>query len=66
MFITGYVNYMQGFMATENIRVSTSVTEVPAENSVSYNGSGWSVDVGVKIPFAFDDRENCVRLTKQK
>ncbi|MFH0759058.1 MAG: hypothetical protein V2B15_17355 [Bacteroidota bacterium] len=66
MFATVYLNYMQGFMATEDVSIITSVPESPVENSVSYNGSGWSLDVGVKIPFAFDDRENCVRLTKER
>jgi len=66
MFATTYLNYMQGFMATEDTRVSTSIPEIPGESLVVYNGSGWSIDVGVKIPFAFDDRENCVRLTREK
>jgi hypothetical protein len=66
MFATAYVNYMQGFMDTEEVSVTTSVNEIPAGTSITYNGSAWSFDIGIKIPMSFDDRENCVRLTKKK
>ena len=66
MFITGYINYMQGFMAVENVEVTSTLPGGPIVNGLVYHGSGWSFDIGVKIPMAFDDRQNCVRLTKKK
>ena len=65
IFVTGYINYMQGFMAAEQVLVSTTIPGSGTNNLV-YQGSGWSVDVGLKIPIAFDDRENCARLTRNK
>ena len=64
LFVTAYINYMQGFMAVEQVLVSTSIPG--SSGSVVYQGSGWSLDVGFKIPIAFDDRQNCVRLTRDK
>ncbi|MEN8157855.1 MAG: hypothetical protein ABFS10_12970 [Bacteroidota bacterium] len=64
LFLTGYINYMQGFMAVEQVMVTTSVPG--GTTSLVYQGSGWSVDLGIKIPFSFDDRQNCVRLTKKR
>jgi len=66
LFATLYVGYAQGFMDTEVVSVSTSMTQEPPERSLDWQGSGWSVDLGVKIPMAFDDRQNCVRLTREK
>lgn len=64
LYATATVNYMQGFMAAESVAIA--IDDVAETGTVSYNGSGWSLDIGAKIPFAFDDRENCVRLTKRK
>jgi hypothetical protein len=62
LFATGYINYLQGFMAAEETSISTSIPESPEASSLTYNGSGWSVDLGIKIPFSSDDREDCVKL----
>ncbi|MFO7668699.1 MAG: hypothetical protein R6W31_03485 [Bacteroidales bacterium] len=64
MYITGYVNYMQGFMAAEQVVVTSSLAGGLDTGTLVYHGSGWSLDVGVKIPMSFDDRQNCVRLTR--
>ncbi len=66
MYLTAYLNYMQGFMGTEEIEVNSSLPGAPTRGFLVYHGSGWSLDVGVKIPMSFDDRQNCVRLTKEK
>lgn len=53
---TFMVNYLHGFVSADEIRITNSVPETPAEGVVSYNGSSWSVDVGVRIPFRFRTR----------
>lgn len=64
MYVTGYINYMQGFLAAEQLDVSSSLATGASSAQIQYHGSGWSFDVGVKIPMSFDDRQNCVRLTR--
>jgi len=51
LIATLYVNYMQGFMQAENIEVTHTVPETPATSVISYEGSAWGVDLGIKIPF---------------
>ena len=53
LIATLYVNYMQGFMDTGQIEVSGSIPETPPITTIAYKGSGWSLDLGVKIPFQF-------------
>ncbi len=55
MIATLYVNYMHGFISNDMISVSNTLTEVPSESGVSYKGSGWSLDIGVKIPFRWGE-----------
>jgi hypothetical protein len=64
MYATAYINYMQGFMAVEELDVSSSLVGGTSRASLLYHGNGWSFDVGIKIPMSFDDRQNCVRLTR--
>ncbi len=66
MYITAYINYMQGFMASEQVDVTSSLAGGPETGNLVYQGSGWSFDVGIKIPMSFDERQNCVKLTKKK
>ena len=51
LIATFYVNYMQGFLDTGLIEVTNSIPENPTASNLTYQGSGWSVDLGVKIPF---------------
>jgi len=51
LIATLYVNYMQGYMDVGQIEVTNSLPESPEVSSITYMGSGWSVDIGVKIPF---------------
>ena len=46
--------------------MSTTMATDPSTHTLDWDGSGWSIDLGVKIPLAFDDREDCVRLTREK
>lgn len=64
MYVTAYVNYMQGFMAADRVDITADLAGGPVEGTLEYHGSGWSFDVGIKIPMSFDDRQNCVRLTR--
>jgi hypothetical protein len=56
LITTFYVNYMHGFVSADDIFVSNSLPETPGESRISYNGSGWSVDLGVKVPLRFGRR----------
>jgi hypothetical protein len=51
LIATLYMNYMQGYMDIGQIEVSNTIPETPPVSVVSYSGSGWSVELGVKIPF---------------
>jgi hypothetical protein len=51
LIATLYVNYMQGYMDMGLIEVTNSLPENPTASTITYKGSGWSVDLGVKIPF---------------
>jgi len=64
MYVTAYINYMQGFMAAEELNVSASLVGGATDAILAYHGSAWSFDLGIKIPMSFDERQNCVRLTK--
>ncbi len=64
MYFTAYVNYMQGFMAAERLEVSAELAGGPTGGTLEYHGSAWSFEVGIKIPMSFDDRQNCIRLTR--
>jgi hypothetical protein len=65
LFITGYVSYMQGFMATEEVRVTSGI-DPPESIGLIYNGSGWSVDLGVKMPLSFRGHLDCVLIPTKK
>ncbi len=51
LLATLYLNYMQGFMDVGQIDVTNTLPEAPPVSGITYQGSGWSVDLGVKIPF---------------
>ena len=51
LIATLYVNYMQGYMDVGQIDVTNTLDETPQISRITYKGSGWSVDLGVKIPF---------------
>ena len=51
LIATFYVNYMQGYLDMGRIEVTNSFPEIPEVSTITYQGSGWSVDLGVKIPF---------------
>jgi hypothetical protein len=51
LLATLYLNYLQGFMDVGQIDVTNTLPEAPPVSGITYQGSGWSVDLGVKIPF---------------
>ena len=53
LIATLYLNYMHGLMDTGQIEITGSIPETPAITTIAYRGSGWSLDLGVKIPFRF-------------
>jgi hypothetical protein len=65
LIATLYVNYMQGFMQAENIEVSNTVPETPATSVISYEGSAWGVDLGVKIPFRMGANAQCGKIPER-
>jgi hypothetical protein len=66
LIATLYFNYMHGFMATDATTVSNSGPEPLSTATISNNGSGWSIDVGVKVPFRFGERGSCGKLPKKE
>ena len=59
LIVTLYVNYMHGFISADEIQITNTLSESPSVSMVYYNGSGWSLDVGVKIPFRFGGGGRC-------
>jgi len=66
LIVTLYLNYMQGYRAMAQIEVSNTLPETPSPSTLTYRGSGWSVDLGIKIPFRFGDGGNCGKLPERK
>ena len=42
---------MQGYLDLDQIEITNTIPDTPAVSTLTYTGSGWSVDLGVKIPF---------------
>ena len=66
LIATFYVNYRQGFIKADHIEVSNSLPETPVVSTISYEGSAWSVDLGVKIPFRFGANAQCGKLPERE
>ncbi|MEA3462594.1 MAG: hypothetical protein U9R49_11985 [Bacteroidota bacterium] len=66
LIATLYLNYMQGYLDVGQIEVTNSLPENPAVSTIMYRGSGWSVDLGVKIPFRFGGGGNCGKLPERE
>lgn len=66
LIATLYVNYMQGFNTIGEIEVSNTIPETPPVSAINYSGTGWSVDLGVKIPFSMGNRGNCGKLPERE
>jgi hypothetical protein len=52
-------------MQAENIEVSNTVPETPATSVISYEGSAWGVDLGVKIPFRMGANAQCGKIPER-
>jgi len=59
LFATLYAGYSHGFISIDNLGVSTSLPESPSVSNITYRGSGWSIDAGLKIPFRFGKEGVC-------
>jgi hypothetical protein len=63
LITTFYANYMHGFSSTDQIDVTNNLPdETPSTSTINYNGSGWSLNIGVKLPFRFGDKGICEDL----
>ncbi|MDF1574626.1 MAG: hypothetical protein P1P86_05485 [Bacteroidales bacterium] len=65
LIATIYLNYMQGYRDMAQIGVTNTLTETPPRSTITYRGSGWSVDLGVKIPFRFG-KTKCGQLPERE
>ncbi|MGW8316021.1 MAG: hypothetical protein ACWGNV_10500 [Bacteroidales bacterium] len=65
LYATLYVNYMQGFISAEDLTITTSLPETPTNTVISYNGEGWSIDLGIKLPLRFKEGAICVPLPER-
>ncbi len=59
------LNYMHGFISINEIRVTHTLPDAPALSSIRYNGTGWSIDLGVKIPFRPGTKRICEPLPEK-
>lgn len=66
LIATIHVNYRQGFLQGDQIEISNNVPETPAISTISYDGSAWSVDLGVKVPFRFGANAQCGKLPERE
>ncbi|MCK5137926.1 MAG: hypothetical protein KAR19_19220 [Bacteroidales bacterium] len=65
LIATMYVNYMHGFISSDAIFISNTVPADPSGTTIIYNGSGWSVDLGIKVPFRFNEKGKCGKLPEK-
>lgn len=65
LIATLYLNYMQGYMDVGKIDITNTLPEIPSVSTVRYRGSGWSVELGVKVPFRFGSG-NCGQLPERE
>jgi hypothetical protein len=65
LILTLYLNYKQGYRDMAQIEVSSTLPETPSVSSLTYRGSGWSADLGIKIPFRFGDGGKCGKLPER-
>jgi hypothetical protein len=56
---TLYVNYAHGFISNDEIAITNTLPGESDGGSVIYQGTGWSVDLGVKVPFRFGGKGRC-------
>lgn len=66
LILTLYVNYMQGYRNMAQIEVSNTIAESPSLSTITYRGSGWSADLGIKIPFRFGVGGKCGKLPERE
>ncbi len=59
LIATLYVNYMHGFLSIEEVTVNNTLPETATTTTLTYNGGGWSIDIGVKYPFKFGGKVPC-------
>jgi len=65
LLLTGNVTYSHGFIDIDQVAVTTSLTETPAENLVTFNGTGWNVSLGVRIPIVLgSENRKCGALPR--
>ncbi|MFZ5940243.1 MAG: hypothetical protein ACOYXB_06680 [Bacteroidota bacterium] len=50
LVVSADIVYNQGFTEIDQIQISTSLPENPSVSEISWKGSGWRADIGVKIP----------------
>jgi hypothetical protein len=62
LIATLYVNYMQGFLDMGQIAVTNTLPETPSVTNLTYNGSGWSAEWGIKVPFRLEGTNRCGQL----
>jgi len=65
LIATLYVNYMQGYLDVGQVAVENTIAEAPPVSSIIYKGSGWSLDLGVKIPLLFGNSK-CGQLPERQ
>ncbi|MEZ5071909.1 MAG: hypothetical protein R2751_13355 [Bacteroidales bacterium] len=64
LIATCHVVYLNGFLPTDDLVVTTTALATES-NSISYNGSGWSLDVGVRLPLRFGKKGICEDLPEK-
>ncbi len=65
MIATCYLSYLNGFLSTDELVVVNDFPEQPSENRIHYKGSGWSLDIGIRIPLRFSKKGICEDLPER-
>lgn len=67
LLLTGNVTYSHGFIDIDQVSVTTSLAETPAENLVKFNGTGWTASLGVRIPIILgSDNRKCGAMPRMR
>lgn len=51
LVVNAGVTYSHGFRDIDQVSITTSIAETPAESLITYDGTGWHGSVGIRMPF---------------
>jgi hypothetical protein len=67
LLLTWNMTFSHGLRDLDVTEVTTSLDEIPAAATVTYNGTGWMTSIGVRLPFSLDkDSRKCGAMPRMR